>query len=537
MNHKLWIGAVMAVFCMMGMSTMMRADTKQLLTEPMLQSPTEDSVHVVWFTDSETKDNQIICGQKAEKSVQADTTKLSRMRTFSGKRVNVWRHEGVVEGLPAYYGNKKERMLYYVTSDGIKSEKYYLQAKPQNETKLNILLTSDGQLKDMVAANLEMAEKTVGHIDAVFYAGDLVNIPDQADEWFDFGDANTFFSLMQGNGRKQLKGVTYQGAPLLQEAPMYAAVGNHEFMGRYSDAYDIGLQFNDVMPDDFNTISYQELFTMPRSKAGGELYYAETIGNVRLIVLNVTRMWRNQVIGEKSDYSEDVRSLGNPLMTSGGAIIYEPIKKGSKQYQWLVGELKSEEYQQAKYKVVMFHHQVHGLGLNAIPPFTDPVKKEIRDAGGKLQQILYEYPIENDYLLRDLEPLMEEAGVDLVFNGHSHVWNRFRTEQGMNYLESSNVGNHYGAFYDGAKRSEMVPSDMTDFDAKDYALSGDPGGLEPISPLFMDRRVRYIASNEVTVFSILNTQTGIVSSYAYDITKPEDGVKKIDYFLMKTNQD
>ena len=106
----------------------------------------------------------------------------------------------------------------------------------------------------------------------------------------------------------------------------------------------------------------------------------------------------------------------------------------------------------------------------------------------------------------------------------------------MNYLESSNVGNSYDAFIDGKERNEMVPSDLQYFDANDYVLSGDPGGLKPISPLFMDKSVKYIASNEVTVFSILNTQTGIVSSYAYDITKPEDGVKKIDYFFVSRNK-
>ena len=534
MKCKLWIGAVAAICCAMGMSTMTEAATKKLLTEPMLQNPTENSVHVVWFTDSATKENHIVCGVKSDQIIEADTVKLSRMRTFQGKKVNVWRHEGVVEGLPAYHGNEKERLLYYVESDGVKSGKYYLQAKPQKDAKLNILLTSDGQLKDMVAANLQMAEQSVGHIDAVFYAGDLVNIPDQADEWFNMGNPNTFFSLMQGNGKKELNQETYHGAAILQEAPMYAAVGNHEFMGRYSDAYDIGLQFNDVMPNDFNTISYEELFTMPTSKEGGELFYAETVGDVRLIVLNVARMWRDNVIGNKSDYSEDIRSLGNPLMTSGGSIIYEPIKKGSKQYQWLEKELNSEEYKQAKYKVVMFHHQAHGLGLNVVPSFTDPVKKEIKDVNGQLKQILYEYPIENDYLLRDLEPLMERAGIDLVFNGHSHVWNRFQTKQGMNYLESSNVGNCYGAYYDGEERTEVVPSDMSQFDQKDYVLTGDPGGLKPIPPLFMDKSVPYIADNEVTVFSILNTQTGIVSSYAYDITKPEDGAKKVDYFFVKS---
>lgn len=515
---------------------MTKAETKSLLTEPMLQNPGIDSVHVVWFTDSETKDNKIIYGEAKE--IQADTTKLSRMRTFSGKKVNVWRHEGIVTGLPQYHGEEEERLPYCVESDGIRSKQYYLQALPQEGTKLNILLTSDGQLKDMVAANIQMAEKTVGHIDAVFYAGDLVNIPDQADEWFDFGDPNSFFSVLQGHGKKELNQVVYQGAPILQEAPMYTAPGNHEFMGRYSDAYDIGLQFNDVMPDDFNTISYEELFTMPESNDGGELYYAVTIGDVRLIVLNVARMWRDNIIGNKSDYSEDLRSLGNPLMTSGGAIIYEPIKKGSKQYQWLERELQSKECNQAKYRLVMFHHQAHGLGLNAVPAFTDPVKKEIKDANGRLQQILYEYPIEKDYLLHDLEPLMEDAGVDLVLNGHSHIWNRFRTEHGMTYLESSNVGNNYGAYYDGRKRDEMVPSDMTYFDTKNYVLSGDPGGLEPISPLLLNNNICYIADNKMTVFSILNTKTGIVTSYSYDITQPEEGVKKIDFFYVsrKINQ-
>jgi len=219
-------------------------------------------------------------------------------------------------------------------------------------------------------------------------------------------------------------------------------------------------------------------------------------------------------------------------MTSGGAIIYEPIKRGSTQYQWLEQELHSTAFQEAKYKVVMFHHQVHGIGLNVVPAFTDPVKKEIKDANGNVMQILYEYPIEDDYLVKDLEPLLDEAGVELVFNGHSHVWNRFRTQSGMNYLESSNVGNSYDAFYRERERTEIIPSDMTYFDRKDFVLSGDPAGLKPIAPLFLDGRTPYITSNTITVFSILNTKTGLVSSYAYDTEKPKKGAYKIDYFKL-----
>ena len=37
---------------------------------------------------------------------------------------------------------------------------------------------------------------------------------------------------------------------------------------------------------------------------------------------------------------------------------------------------------------------------------------------------IYEYPLANDYLANYVEPLLEEYGVDFVFNAHSHLWNR-----------------------------------------------------------------------------------------------------------------
>lgn len=37
----------------------------------------------------------------------------------------------------------------------------------------------------MVAANLQKVIETIGEIDGVFMAGDLVNIADRASEWFD----------------------------------------------------------------------------------------------------------------------------------------------------------------------------------------------------------------------------------------------------------------------------------------------------------------------------------------------------------------
>ena len=87
-----------------------------------------------------------------------------------------------------------------------------------------------------------------------------------------------------------------------------------------------------------------------------------------------------------------------------GQHIFEPIAKGSPQYEWLKQELQSEAYQQAKYKIAMLHHPPHTLGGNIVPPFTDPQPKLTYTEDGRLQSRYYDYPIENDYIIRDLLP-------------------------------------------------------------------------------------------------------------------------------------
>jgi hypothetical protein len=42
----------------------------------------------------------------------------------------------------------------------------------------------------------------------------------------------------------------------------------------------------------------------------------------------------------------------------------------------------------------------------------------------------------------------------------------------------------------------------------------------------------YLASNDITAFSILDTGTGIVSSYRFDTRSPESEVVKFDEFRL-----
>lgn len=549
----------------------------QLLTDPFLQLPMVNSVRVVWFTEFAGEQHLVTHGHHLEKTTIAQTTKLTRVREDQDSRVKEQRKKGQVYQKPVQRDIWRQeaeitdltpnlRIPYYVTSiteDGVKinSEVFTLTPIPQPGKPLKILLTSDHQLKPMIAANLQKVVETVGVVDAVWFAGDLVNVPDRASEWFDDLRGNAFFPGLQGraqytmeyNGEK----LTYTGGKIIQNAPLFPCVGNHEIMGRYTGNISLNHEFNDTIPREiarecynevcgkeylkdysFNTITYEEIFSLPESKTGGKTYYALSFGDVRLIVLYVTNAWRNPKLESpvKGRYKETNQQLSSPENWGYGQIIYEPIVPGSDQYIWLEEELNSPEFEQAKYKVVMFHHPAHTLGDNIVPPYTNPLQIIEKDELGNIQSVTYQYPKNTDYIIRDLIPLLEKAKVQLVFYGHSHLWNRFLNQGGINFLETSNVGNSYGAAW--GKRERDIPQQYQEDFPQDYIASGNPNGLPPITPTISPllgedgQPLPYIASNQFTVFTIFDTGTGTVSSYRFDTTNPNSPVIKFDEFSL-----
>jgi len=552
----------------------------KLLSDPFLQLPTENSVRVVWFTEFPGR-HTVAYGQSLNRLAIATTSKLSRVREDQNSRVGaqtedgqiykepimrgVWRHEAAVTGL-----TPGSRVPYRVTSereDGgtVSSAVFSLAPAPAPDTPLKILLTSDHQSMPMTPANLQKVAETMGRVDAIFMAGDLVNIPDRASEWFDDNRGRAFFASLQGRTQAELEknGVktVYQGGVLIQHAPLFTVIGNHEVMGRFSMSTSLKDQFNDPIPraaalyladqtqphtgktgtlpetwlknHSFNTDTYEEIFTLPTSETGGEKYYAMTFGDVRLVSLYATQIWRTPKLGPEArgKYREREADLNNPANWGYGQHIFEPIKAGSAQYTWLKQELASPTFQKAKYKIVMLHHPIHSLGDNIVPAFTDPQQVIERDENGSIKAIRYEYPLEADYLFHDIQTLLEAAGVQLVLYGHSHLWNRFTSPQGVHFLETSNVGNTYGAYLE---KQRKVP---TGYDEK-YVATGDPNGLEAVVPTIAplldqnSKPLSFIASDDITVFSILDTGAGTVSSYRFDTRKPESPVVKFDEFKL-----
>ena len=110
----------------------------------------------------------------------------------------------------------------------------------------------------LVPANLQKVAETVGlaasQIDAVFFAGDLINHADRASEWFDDASGLALFPNLQGNSQYNLEKAgtttTYQGGELIQHAPLFPIIGNHEVMGRYSTTEPINAQFVNTLPRD-----------------------------------------------------------------------------------------------------------------------------------------------------------------------------------------------------------------------------------------------------------------------------------------------
>ncbi|HDZ57256.1 MAG TPA: metallophosphoesterase [Pseudomonas xinjiangensis] len=429
---------------------------RALLTDPFLQLPTPHSVNVVWFTNFEGSAHRLDYGQGM--TVMAKTTRLSRMMEDASSQQRgktyetvtsrpVYRHEATATGLVS--GERVEYRITSVDETGheLTSDTFTLAATPPRNQPLKILLTSDMQSKVNAPANYQRMVETVGIPDAVFFAGDFVNVPDRASEWFDQVKNNepAFFPSLQGRNQQLMPTFPYAGGEILQHAPLFGTIGNHEVMGRYQperETYTLNGAYHDPQPRWYAEIAYEqvkkevnpkdnpdvraewiadhshnhmsflEIFSFPDDGSGGEAYYAVSLGDVFLISLNISRIWRSWSVDGQSrtKFVEALAELENPEAWGFGEFMFEQFNAGSDQYQWLSQVLQSDAFRQARYKVVLAHQGAFGLGDNTVPVLADPVMQLVEpDVNGGENVTELPFPISADDWHNKVLPRLSES--------------------------------------------------------------------------------------------------------------------------------
>lgn len=636
------------------------AGTPTMLTEPFLQMPGDDSVHVVWMTNFEGLRNMLVCGEgRGRRRVRATTEKMERMFEDASStattlelldieevvRRPVYRHEAVCSGL-----QPGKRVPYWVTSIAEdrsvhRAGPYTLQPTPSEGTPLKILLTSDQQNRQMSPAGYQKAAEIGGPFDLVLVSGDYVDNPRKASEWFDRFDPGwlstpgnegqpafprarpPFFPALQGTFQDYFPEFPYTGGEILQHAAIFGAIGNHEVPGRFRPnevvtvnggerVADLGFMDSDPQPRWYAALRYErvkdvvnptgdpairdqwiadnsqdfdvhrELWTHPEGPQG-ESYYSFKYGDVYVVVMNVSRIWRTWNVRDvdRGKFIEFASESNNPEEWGFGDFHYERFDETSEQYQWLQDVFATPEYQNSKYKVVLAHHTIFGLGDNAVPVHAEPVmyldyedtggdvvtkeivypddyearqqvfEDEVEPLLGSIREVRYEYPLTEDIWLNSIEPLLLDNGVQLVHVGHSHLWNRAKVGD-LNYLETSNYGNTFGAYwtrpdgdlYLGRGRTSWASSFWGElatpesrWNPANYAPADDPHGRAPIFPTMANpmrefgetaEDVPFVSSNNITVFTYIDTsmEGGMVRSFAFDTRDPDGEVIEFDRF-------
>lgn len=169
---------------------------------------------------------------------------------------------------------------------------------------------------------------------------------------------------------------------ILKRAAVWPTIGNHEmgFLGG-SVASDVTEYQALVEGDDFvqpDRAPYMDIFTLPmEGEAGGvasgtEQYYSFNYGNVHVISLDSQVTIRDDVLREAMK-------------------------------DWLEADLSSNA---SDWTVVIFHH----------PPYTRGSHNSDNRLGG-IDQPIFD-------IREQFNPLFEEYGVDLVYSGHTHAYER-----------------------------------------------------------------------------------------------------------------
>lgn len=361
--------------------------------EPYLQVLTEDSVQVVWWTDSPSEKNV----------VHIDTPKrmTANAVTDNPSGVQFVRHLATVTGLMPSTDYE-----YYVESDGARSQQYHFRSAITRDKPFRFVFLGDGRNdNNEVIIRHRAVYKAAMDLNPslIVYGGDAVQ----------YGAYSTHEKTWESFFR-QICTNTQGGLPAASTIPHYFVVGNHEIYDPKHDGYASGGLAGTSMA------RFQAFCVNPNNGCSDPRwrgrYYAFTHGCATFVVLDL-----NNTSNDALDNHDKIPDGYSPD--------WEP---GSEQYDWMIEQLKQAKNTSA-FTFVFAHPAPYSRGAH----------------GTSDKTIDYQRGFE----LRALDPVFREHGVDAVFTSHDHMVERCLTGPGgfwedmdvndpanLNYIVQGNSG-------------------------------------------------------------------------------------------------
>ncbi|MGI9289601.1 MAG: purple acid phosphatase family protein [Pseudomonadales bacterium] len=216
---------------------------------------------------------------------------------------------------------------------------------------------------------------------------------------------------------------------ILNKTPVWPTIGNHEMgslgISSSADINSYTLLDEESEADPGSNPPYLNIFSLPmNAEAGGiasgtEQYYSFDYGNLHVVSLD------SQVAARDDTNRATMR-------------------------QWLIDDLAANT---SDWTIVIFHH----------PPYTKGSHDSDNDLGGIDQPIFA--------MREEFNPIFEQNGVDLIYSGHSHAYERSYYLQGHTGLSDTfdpavhtelNDGGQAASGQDGEAYSQIAKSGMDD---------------------------------------------------------------------------
>jgi hypothetical protein len=245
----------------------------------------------------------------------------------------------------------------------------------------------------------------------------LKNKANNTDLWLWLGD-NAYCCGTDTEYQKQI--FDFYGSNILGNTAFFPVPGNHEY-------YETATGQTDRKINYFDVISVPTQGEMGGIASNTKAYYSYNYGNIHFVALD---------------------SYG---LDEGKYRFYEPA---SSQYQWLLKDLANN---QSLWTIIYFHH----------PPYT----KRSHDSDAEIELRLTR---------ENLVPIFDKYKVDLVLNGHSHVYERSYLIKGytgnfLNFDPKTHVVQNVNGKYEKSAGSQPI---INKNEGTIYCVVGSAGRLD-----------------------------------------------------------